>query len=52
MVLRWVAVALVETSKTFRKLRGYAAMPKLVASLRAHDATLNSATVDALEQAA
>ena len=25
MVLRWLAVALVEASKTFRKLRGYKA---------------------------
>lgn len=37
MVLRWVALALVETAKTFRKLRGFAGMPKLVAALRAHD---------------
>ncbi|HXX68051.1 MAG TPA: IS256 family transposase, partial [Polyangiaceae bacterium] len=27
MVLRWVAVALVETSKTFRKVRAYAGLP-------------------------
>ena len=52
MVLRWVAIALVETSKTFRKLRGYLAMPKLVAALRAHDATLISAPVDASTEAA
>jgi putative transposase len=52
MVLRWVAVALVETSKTFRKLRGYLAMPKLVAALRAHDASLNSTSVDASKEAA
>jgi hypothetical protein len=35
MVLRWVAVAVVETSKTFRKLRGHVRMPRLVAALRA-----------------
>jgi putative transposase len=52
MVLRWVAVALVETSKTFRRLRAYVGMPKLVAALRAHDATLNSTTVDASTEAA
>ncbi len=52
MVLRWVAVALVETSKTFRKLRGHVGMPKLVAALRAHDATLHSTTVDASKDAA
>jgi transposase-like protein len=52
MVLRWVAVALVETAKTFRKLRGFVGMPKLVAALRAHEATLGSKAVDASEEAA
>jgi putative transposase len=52
MVLRWLAVALVETSKTFRKLRDYKGMPKLLAALRAHDATIGSKVVDATEQAA
>ena len=52
MVLRWVAVALVETSKTFRKLRGHVGMPKLVAALRAHDAPLHAASVDASKDAA
>jgi len=52
MVLRWVAIALVETSKTFRKLRGHAGMPKLVVALRAHDATLSSTPVDASDKAA
>ena len=46
MVLRWLAVALVEASKTFRKLRGYKGMPKLVAALRAHDSTLKPMAVD------
>jgi len=41
MVLRWTAAALMDTSKTFRKLRGHAGMPKLVAALRAHDAKIN-----------
>lgn len=42
MVLRWIAVALVETSKTFRKLRGHVGMPKLVAALRDNDTALTS----------
>ena len=52
MVLRWLAVALLEASKTFRKLRGHAGMPKLVAALRAHDAKLTPAVVDVNERAA
>jgi putative transposase len=52
MVLRWLAVALVEASKTFRKLRGHAGMPKLIAALRAHDAKLAPAVVDEREKAA
>lgn len=52
MVLRWLAIALIEASKTFRKLRGHAGMPKLVAALRAHDATLKPVVVDAKPRAA
>ena len=52
MVMRWLAVALIEASKTFRKLRGYKGMPKLVAALRAHDKKLKPAIVDATERAA
>jgi len=52
MVLRWVAVALVEVSKTFRKLRGYKAMPTLLAALRAHEATLDPNPIDQSTQAA
>jgi transposase-like protein len=52
MVLRWLAVALVEASKTFRKLRGHKGMPKLVAALRAHDAKLKPVVVDVKEKAA
>jgi transposase-like protein len=52
MVLRWLAVALIEASKTFRKLRGHKGMPKLVAALRAHDAKLNPLLVDVKEKAA
>ena len=52
MVLRWLAVALIEAAKTFRKLRGYAGMPKLISALRAHDAKLKPTAVDATEKAA
>ncbi len=52
MVMRWLAVALIEASKTFRKLRGYRGMPKLVAALRAHDKKLKPAIVDATKRAA
>lgn len=52
MVMRWLAVALAEASKTFRKLRGHKGMPKLVAALRAHDAKLKPAVVDATARAA
>jgi putative transposase len=52
MVLRWLAVALLEASKTFRKLRGHKGMPKLVAALRAHDMKLVPIAVDVKERAA
>lgn len=52
MVMRWLAVALGEASKTFRKLRGSKGMPKLVAALRAHDAQLTPASIDASTEAA
>jgi transposase-like protein len=52
MVLRWVAIALVETSKTFRKVRGHVGMPKLLAALRDHDATLSSKPIDDPQAAA
>jgi hypothetical protein len=47
-----VAVALAETSKTFRELRGHVGMPKLVTAHRVHDATLSTTSVDAQEKAA
>jgi putative transposase len=52
MVLRWVALALDEASKTFRRLRGHQGMPKLVAALRAHDVQLEPKTVDGSKRAA
>jgi transposase-like protein len=51
MVLRWVATALDEARKTFRRLRGHEGMPKLVAALRAHDRKLSS-RVDEVTKAA
>lgn len=52
MVLRWLAVSLIEAAKTFRKLRGYKGMPKLVSALRAHDTKLNPVAVDVKKKAA
>jgi transposase-like protein len=52
MVLRWLALALDEASKTFRKLRDYKGMPKLVAALRAHDENIKPSTVDVSTDAA
>jgi transposase-like protein len=52
MVLRWLAVALDEAAKTFRKLRGYKDMPTLVAALRAHDATIVPPAIDQKKKAA
>ncbi len=33
MVLRWLSSAVLEAEEQFRRIRGYKAMPKLVASL-------------------
>jgi putative transposase len=52
MVLRWMAIGLVEAARTFRKLRGHKQMPKLVAALRAHDAKVNPSAVDVRNKAA
>jgi len=41
MVLRWVGAALIEAEKGFRRLKGHAGIPKLLAFLRAHDARLD-----------
>ena len=40
MVLRWTAAAVLEAVKGFRRLKGHADMPKLVAALRARDQQL------------
>jgi transposase-like protein len=52
MILRWLAVALDEAAKTFRKLRGHKGMPALVAALRTHDAKVTTPPVDEVEEAA
>jgi transposase-like protein len=52
MILRWLVVALDEASKTFRKLRGFTGMPKLVAALRNHHAKVSPAAIDAKDKAA
>jgi transposase-like protein len=52
MVVRWLALSVSETAKTFRKLRGHKSMPILIAALRSHDAELNLASVDASSKAA
>jgi len=41
MILRWVAAAVVDRARSFRRLRGYRSMPKLVAELRRNDARLD-----------
>jgi hypothetical protein len=40
MVLRWTAAAVLEAVKGFRRQKGHADMPKLVAALRARDRQL------------
>lgn len=53
MILRWLALALDEAAKTFRKLRGHKGMPLLVAALRSHDhPSLKPTAVDAANKAA
>lgn len=51
MVLRWLATAVIEASVTFKRLRGYEAMPKLVFALRTHDQKLTG-TIDPSTEAA
>jgi putative transposase len=41
MILRWTAAGVLEAERSFRKVAGYRALPKLVAALRAHDAAIN-----------
>ncbi|MEQ8454959.1 MAG: hypothetical protein RLO52_02280 [Sandaracinaceae bacterium] len=41
MVRRWVVAAVLERQKTFRRVRGFKGMPKLLDGLRQHDARLD-----------
>ena len=50
MVVRWVAAGVLEAVKGFRRLKGHADMPKLVAALRARDQQLGLS--DSVEQVA
>jgi putative transposase len=45
MMLRWVAAGILEAVKGFRRLKGYADMPTLVAALRARDQTTRAVNV-------
>ena len=40
MMLRWMAAGVLEATKGFRRLKGHADMPQLVAALRARDRQL------------
>lgn len=51
MILRWVAAAVIERSKTFRRLRGHKGMHALVAFLRANDARLDDHVAPEVEVA-
>jgi hypothetical protein len=43
MILRWTAAGVLEAERHFRKIAGFRALPKLVAALHAHDATIDRA---------
>jgi transposase-like protein len=50
MMLRWVAAGVLEAVKGFRRLKGHADMPRLVAALRARDQRLGlGVSVDSAE---
>lgn len=51
MVLRWMAAAVGEAQKGFRRLRGYKGMPKLLQALRAHDAKLDGSLAPVIQAA-
>ena len=40
MILRWTAAGVLEAERSFRRIAGYRALPKLIAALRAHDAVI------------
>jgi transposase-like protein len=41
MMLRWCAASVLDAATRFRRVKGHAEMPKLVAALRAHEAALD-----------
>jgi hypothetical protein len=41
MFLRWTAAGVLEAERSFRKVAGYRALPKLAAALRAYDLAIN-----------
>lgn len=41
MMLRWCAASVLDAKTRFRRVKGHAEMPKLVAALRAHEGTLD-----------
>jgi len=52
MMLRWVAAGVLEAVKGFRRVKGYADMPTLVAALRARDRQLGFVTASEERQIA
>ena len=52
MMLRWVAADVLEAAKGFRRLKGHADMPQLVAALRARDQRLGLGDDTEVEQVA
>jgi hypothetical protein len=50
--LRWTAAAVLEAVKGFRRLKGRADMPKLVAALRARDQELGFINREGVEEVA
>jgi putative transposase len=44
MILRWMVAAMSEAAKGFRRLKGHAGMPLLIARLKAHDDLLSNGT--------
>lgn len=51
MILRWMGAAVGEAQNGFRRLKGHAGMPKLVAALKANDEKSNK-SIDELKKAA
>jgi hypothetical protein len=46
MILRWTAAGILEAERSFRKVAGYRALPKLVVALHDHDAAINGRVVN------